>query len=88
MKTLTTTSYLAPVQAGETLVIVDAGLPVAEVRLMELRPVGLRPYGPAAGEFRVPDDFDAALPEEVLASFEAQCGDSPRRFSEGARDGR
>ena len=30
----------------------------------------LRPFGLAKGDFVVPDDFDAPLPEEILASFE------------------
>jgi hypothetical protein len=30
----------------------------------------LRPFGLSKGDFVVPDDFDAALPEELLASFE------------------
>ena len=30
----------------------------------------LRPFGLSKGDFVVPDDFDAALPEEILASFE------------------
>ncbi len=30
----------------------------------------LRPFGLSKGDFVVPDDFDAPLPEEVLASFE------------------
>jgi Protein of unknown function (DUF2281) len=29
-----------------------------------------RPAGLCAGEFTVPDDFDAPLPEEILQSFE------------------
>ncbi len=29
-----------------------------------------RPFGLSKGDFVVPDDFDAPLPEEVLASFE------------------
>lgn len=32
----------------------------------------LRPFGLAAGEFVVPDDFDAPLPNEVLADFEGR----------------
>ena len=32
----------------------------------------LRPFGLAAGEFVVPEDFDAPLPEEVLAAFECE----------------
>jgi hypothetical protein len=33
---------------------------------------GLRPFGLCAGEFVVPDDFDAPLPEEVLQDFEGR----------------
>ena len=32
----------------------------------------LRPFGLCAGEFTVPDDFDAPLPEEILSAFEGQ----------------
>lgn len=31
---------------------------------------GLRPSGLCEGEFQVPDDFDAPLPESVLREFE------------------
>ena len=31
-----------------------------------------RPIGLAKGQFSVPDDFNAALPEDVLRSFEGQ----------------
>jgi hypothetical protein len=30
----------------------------------------LRPYGLCAGEFVLPDDFDAPLPEDILQAFE------------------
>ena len=30
-----------------------------------------RPYGLCAGQFVVPDDFDAPLPDEILAEFDA-----------------
>lgn len=29
-----------------------------------------RPFGLCAGEFTVPDDFDAPLPDEILQAFE------------------
>lgn len=32
----------------------------------------LRPYGLSKGEFVVPEGFDEALPEEVLAGFEGE----------------
>ena len=30
----------------------------------------LRPFGLSKGEFIVPEDFDAPLPEDILADFE------------------
>jgi len=30
----------------------------------------LRPFGLCAGEFTVPDDFDAPLPENIIQEFE------------------
>jgi len=32
----------------------------------------LRPIGLAEGEFVVPDDFDAPLPEDILRDFEGR----------------
>lgn len=32
----------------------------------------LRPFGLCTGEFIVPDDFDAPLPEEILSAFEGE----------------
>ena len=32
----------------------------------------LRPFGLCAGEFIVPEDFDAPLPEEILNAFEGK----------------
>jgi len=34
-----------------------------------LRPI---PFGLAAGEFTVPDDFDAPLPDDMLRNFEGK----------------
>ncbi|MBF2047531.1 MAG: type II toxin-antitoxin system Phd/YefM family antitoxin [Elainella sp. C42_A2020_010] len=63
--------YLRQVEAGETLVIVRSDKPIAE-----LRPIAgskqLRPFGLCAGEFTVPDDFDAPLPEDLLNAFEGK----------------
>jgi antitoxin (DNA-binding transcriptional repressor) of toxin-antitoxin stability system len=63
-------SYLLKVEAGETLMIMQVDRPVAELRPVEARQRELRPYGLCAGEFTVPDDFDAPLPEDVLRQFE------------------
>jgi prevent-host-death family protein len=63
-------TYLQRVEAGETVVIVRAGQPVAEVKPIMSPAKTRRPFGLCAGEFTVPDDFDAPLPEDVLNAFE------------------
>ena len=63
-------ALLDRVEAGEHLVVVRGGRPVAELRpVLASQPVP-RPFGLCAGEFKVPDDFDAPLPEEILRGFE------------------
>ncbi|BCX10676.1 MAG: hypothetical protein KatS3mg066_4535 [Fischerella sp.] len=49
----------------------------ADKAIAELKPITntnkqLRPFGLCAGEFTVPDDFDAPLPEEILNAFEGE----------------
>ena len=63
--------YLRQVEAGETFVILQAEKAIAELRPI---PSGrqLRPFGLCAGEFIVPDDFDAPLPEDLLSAFEGK----------------
>ncbi len=42
---------------------------------MKRKDVGIkspRPFGLAEGEFTVPDDFDAPLPEDILLLFEGK----------------
>ena len=65
-------TYLRRVEAGETLLIVRAGKPVAEVKPVITGVKTLRPFGLCAGEFTVPDDFDAPLPEDILNAFEGK----------------
>jgi prevent-host-death family protein len=57
---------LARVERGEEIVIARSGVPVA--RLVAIAGPPLRVFG---GEsFTVPDDFDAALPENEIAAWE------------------
>jgi prevent-host-death family protein len=63
-------AYLQRVEAGETVVIVRAGQPVAEIKPVALGTKPLRPFGLCAGEFTVPEDFDTPLPEDLLNAFE------------------
>ncbi len=65
------TEYLRRVEAGETVTIARRNEPIAELRPLE-RPLRKpRPVGLCAGEFVVPDDFDAPVPESVLKGFES-----------------
>lgn len=60
------------VQAGETLVIVQVDKPIAAIKPIKTnQTLELRPFGLCAGEFRVPDDFDDPLPEEIIEQFES-----------------
>ena len=61
---------LSRVRAGETVVIVQEGSPIMELKPIAAAEINRRPFGLAAGEFSVPDDFDAPLPEDVLRRFE------------------
>jgi prevent-host-death family protein len=58
---------LRRVAAGEEIEIHSAGRPVA--RLVPIVKPGRRSLGIDAGRFAVPDNFDAPLPEDVLAEF-------------------
>jgi antitoxin (DNA-binding transcriptional repressor) of toxin-antitoxin stability system len=64
--------FLHRVAAGETLVVLEANKPVAEIKPIAPSPQEPRPYGLCAGEFVTPDDFDAPLPDDVLDAFEDQ----------------
>lgn len=59
------------VEAGEEVLIARAGKPVA--KLVPLTNVGKRRrLGVLDGKFKIPDDFNAALPESVLRAFEGK----------------
>lgn len=60
---------LLRVAAGEKIVITRAGKPIA--RLVPLEPKTQRVIGQDDGLFKVPDDFDAPLSDEVLALFQS-----------------
>ena len=60
---------LADVAKGEEVIIAKAGHPIARLVPFEER-VRQRVFGKDAGSFDVPDDFDAPLPEEVIAAFQ------------------
>ena len=58
------------VAAGAEIVIAKNGVPRAKlVSLGRARPLR---FGVLKGKIRYPDDFDAPLPDEVLARFEGR----------------
>jgi antitoxin (DNA-binding transcriptional repressor) of toxin-antitoxin stability system len=63
--------YLLQVAAGETFLIIQA-----DKAIVELRPINnskkLRLFGLCTGDFTVPYDFDAPLPEDLLSAFEGK----------------
>jgi prevent-host-death family protein len=59
------------VAAGAEVIIAKAGKPMA--RLVPIRPTARRKtLGLLEGKVDVPDDFNAPLPEEILARFEGR----------------
>jgi antitoxin (DNA-binding transcriptional repressor) of toxin-antitoxin stability system len=62
--------YLERVEGGDTVVVVQGGKAVAELKPATAGIRELRPFGLCAGEFQVPDDFDAPLPNEIVRQFE------------------
>jgi prevent-host-death family protein len=64
---------LDAVEGGEEIQIARAGKPIA--RLVPLQGVVVskrRRLGRLAGQFTVPEDFDAPLPDEVISDFEGR----------------
>jgi antitoxin (DNA-binding transcriptional repressor) of toxin-antitoxin stability system len=64
--------FLRRVEAGESFIVLRDDQPLAEVKPLANGQSQPRPFGLCAGEFTVPDDFDAPLPEEILKEFEGQ----------------
>jgi prevent-host-death family protein len=57
-------------EAGEEIVIARAGRPVA--KLVPLTKARTRRLGLLDGRFKIPDDFDAPLPESIVRAFEGR----------------
>ena len=61
--------YVEQAAAGEEIVIAKAGKPIAKLVPLEAPSRQPRPLGLLKGKLKVPDDFDAPLPDEVIDSF-------------------
>ncbi len=62
---------LRRVATGEEIIITNRGVPVARLVPVPV-PKPVRKLGPYRGTFKVPDDFDAPLPDEILDLFEGR----------------
>jgi prevent-host-death family protein len=63
---------------GKEIIIAKAGRPMA--RLVSVRRGRKRRrLGPLAGRFSIPEDFDAPLPDKLVATFEGRGEDAPAR---------
>lgn len=61
--------YLEAVEKGETVVICNRNVPVAELRAVARPPRRPRPVGLAKGSFEVPASFFEPLPDDLVATF-------------------
>lgn len=57
--------------AGEDVIVSRNGKPVARITQLAMPRPKVR-FGVLAGKLRIPADFDAPLPDDVLAGFEGR----------------
>jgi antitoxin (DNA-binding transcriptional repressor) of toxin-antitoxin stability system len=56
--------YVREVQAGETVILAERNIPVAELRALPTSGIGVKiSVGVMDGMVEIPDDFDEPLPE-------------------------
>lgn len=60
------------VEAGEEVIIARAGKPVAKLTPIDAGPKPKRKLGLLAGQMVIPDDFDTAFQDEIIALFEGR----------------
>lgn len=62
--------YFISIEQGKPLTIIKEGKPVAEILPLTSQINKKRPYGLCAGDFKLPDDFNAPLPNDIIQDFE------------------
>jgi prevent-host-death family protein len=62
---------LEDVAQGEEIIIAKAGKPIARLMALEAG-IRVRQPGLLKGKIRIADDFDAPLPNDLLAAFESK----------------
>jgi antitoxin (DNA-binding transcriptional repressor) of toxin-antitoxin stability system len=67
------TRLIKQAEAGEKVFISRRNEPIVELRLVITNKTHPKPqFGLCAGEFRVPDDFDEPLPDDILRTFQGE----------------
>jgi len=61
---------LQHIEAGDSFLILKGQKPMGEFRPLNPLSHALRPYGLCAGNFIVPEDFNQALPEDIIREYE------------------
>ena len=75
---------LQRVAGGEEIIIARAGKPVARIVSISVT-TKERPLGMDQGLYRVPADFNAPLPPDLLAAFEGSNPPEPRKSAKRRR---
>lgn len=65
-------AYLAKLKKGETIMICNRNIPIAEMRAIPQVSAKPRPIGLAKKEFKIPPAFFEELPPEILDYFSKQ----------------
>ena len=64
--------YVAELAPGETLLLCNRNVPVAELRAISKKPAGKPRLGAAKGKFVIPDSFFDPLPDDLLKAFNCE----------------
>ena len=64
--------HLRRVKKGETIILCERNVPIAEIRPVKPKNRGLRPIGLDKGRLIVPQNFNNPLPDWLLDAFESE----------------
>lgn len=64
--------YLKKVAKGETILLCNRNIPVAEIRPLPTSRKTPRPLGLARGQFSIPKKFFDPLPDHIIEAFEGR----------------
>ncbi len=64
--------YLRRVKKGETIILCERNVPIAEICPIKPESLQLRPIGLDKGRFIVPENFNDPLPDWLLDAFEGK----------------